>query len=150
MKIGRTTEFKLSKITKAWLAGFIDGEGYIGLTKKGERFQVIVRIGTTHRATMLYVSTLLGAPLYTDRKNKPNWKDCYITVIYDHRAELLLKSLLPYLITKREQVLAILEYRKTINSGNNQFNRAPVQVIQKRRDIYNRLRGLNKRGKCLI
>jgi hypothetical protein len=38
----------MTKDELIWLAGFIDGEGYIGIVKKSDRFQAQLRIATTH------------------------------------------------------------------------------------------------------
>lgn len=120
----------MTKDETLWLAGFIDGEGYIGLVKKGPaRFQAQVRIGTTHKTTMEYVASLLDSPLHIDLKKRgiyklslSPWKPVYITCIYDKTAEALCRELLPYLHTKQEQAKLLITYREHMPRGRNQFS----------------------------
>lgn len=107
-----------------WLAGFIDGEGYIGVVKKGTRYQSQVRIATTHKETMEYVAKLLEVPCGVHKPSKGNgkWKSCYRAVVYDKRAEELCKELLPYLRTKKAQAKNLIKFRETIKYGRNQYS----------------------------
>jgi hypothetical protein len=132
-----------------WLAGFTDGEGYIGVTSKGTRFQAIIRIGTTHLATMQHVAELLDTKLTVRNSEHEIWKDCYFVALYDKKAEDLLRQLLPYLKTKKEQVLNVLEYRKTVKKGSNQYT--PLEDRQEQaaaqKQYHTKSLILNKRGK---
>lgn len=139
----------MTKDQLIWLAGFIDGEGYFGIIPKNNRYQCHLRIATTHKSTMQYVSMLLEAPINFHRSSKPkeNWKDNYSVSLYDKKVEGLIVAILPYLVTKRWQAEGILEYRKTIKSGRNQYSSTTDQEKKKQDEIYSLMRFINKRGK---
>lgn len=134
-----------------WLAGFVDGEGYIGIAKHGTRcYQTTIRIATTHFETMEYVARLLDCKLFSHRssKAKPQWRTCHAVAVYDRKAENLCRILLPYLITKKAQAANLLEYRKTIRIGNNQSIPLSLRAEwrQKQKEFWLISKFFNRRG----
>jgi hypothetical protein len=133
---------------KVWLAGFIDGEGHIGLSTKGPKhFQTVLKIQTTHEPTMKYVADLLHCPLSTVYTDHPIWKNSYRAAIYDKKAAEVLKEVLPYLKTKKEQAEVIFKFREAIKPGKNQFSSTSEEDYSKQHACYLALHELNKRGK---
>ena len=135
-----------------YFAGLVDGEGYVGITTKGKRvsgetkYQVIFRIMLTNLEVIQKYSDILGGHVKTYYKDHPVWKDAYGFSFYDEKAEGVLRLILPYLIVKRLQVEKMLEFRKTVSRGRNQYS-DKKEAFAKQHIIYNEMKVLNKRGK---
>jgi hypothetical protein len=132
-----------------WLAGFIDGEGYIGICRKGSvRMQSQLRIATCHLPTMQYVASLVEGKLYVTSHEGTRWKDSYVTVVYDKRCEEILTMLLPYLVTKKAQARAVIDFRKSLKRGRNQTNPKTRQECDEEHRCYEVIKILNQRGRA--
>ena len=126
---------------RAWLAGIIDGEGHIAITKikpphqrrRNPSYQVLVRVAMTHLLTMQRVQELMGGNLRTRKGRQAQHNDCYECNRADNNAIVVLQSILPYLITKRAQALLAIDFRNT-----------PVGQGE---DFFLRMKVLNQRGK---
>lgn len=105
----KTTKAKvmptLSEVQLSWLAGFIDGEGWIGINatrgKSTLYYYVVVDIVNTDEPTMQYVASLVNKPVYRRNRVNPNWKDALAVRLTSGDAVNLLLRLLPYLVLKR-------------------------------------------------
>ena len=132
MEDGKT---RRKELMSAWVAGFFDGEGTIGLysyerLKKGNSPYIIKRltIENTNKEVMDYYSEFLNEnnikhyrffhPKRKDRKSSPIYA---VSVVSYRGCEKLLKTLLPYLVCKKKQAQAMLEFlelRRTIPWGH--------------------------------
>lgn len=96
----------LSEVQLSWLAGFIDGEGWVGINvsrcKDKQYYYVIVDIVNTDERTMQYVASLVDRPIYRREKTNPNWKDALAVRLTSDKAVNLLLRLLPYLVLKQK------------------------------------------------
>lgn len=109
----------------AYLAGFIDGEGCIGIhhrgKAKGRKPTVRVSITNTDKNILIWCKNFigLGGTLKIHNKNGNNkWKTAYRLEYDCKKAEALLRMVVPYLKIKKEQALLAIEYRKyTIPNG---------------------------------
>ena len=116
-----------SKLTRKeeliYLAGFFDGEGCICLSKrsypksKGYTFRVICTCVNANPKPIFRLQQLFGGSKVSKRWPNKGTMFAYYWQIEAHKAFLFLKTLLPYLIVKKEEAeLAILfqEARKNL------------------------------------
>ncbi len=141
----------------AYIAGIIDGEGYVGIprsrTRDGrERKNVYYRIRVTitnsdARLLLWLQKTLVGGSVAsTGYKNQAQnqHKPCWFFHLSGANCERLLVAVIPYLILKKEQALLCLEMRGT---GKYCEDDSPSDNVVYMRDVICRkVRDLNKRG----
>jgi len=139
----------LSETDLAYLAGFIDGEGSIHISIQHEEwFQPIISVSNSHKETMGWISSVLGAKCvyqYDKRPESGNWKSMYLASITGQRKILRLLQLIhPYLKTKKVQaklMMAFCELRLEERMCNPKSGYTQDDI-----EIYERLCALNKRG----
>lgn len=98
----------------AWAAGFIDGEGFIGLTRVWDKvrnyhmYRIQVDASQIHEAPIRHLAALFGVGKVAFRKNAKrgvwNWR------IMGTAAVPVLQELLPYLRVKDQQARLVIEF----------------------------------------
>ncbi len=138
-------------INYAYLAGFIDGEGTIGIRyhrdkrlHKGFTIDAQVYITNSNRAILEIIQKEIGGSISistAEGKNK-NSKPVYRLKFLNHKIILsVLTSIVPYIITKKEQTDLLIKFcnlREKRSYGNG--------YSQEELRIANRIINLNKRG----
>jgi len=151
----------LSPTQKAWLAGFIDGEGFIGITfqrKKENNFQSATPryhpyliVTNNNKDSILYIQKLVGdgrvyrltrasllySPTFQYKLTKRE-------VLFD-----LLKKIESFFVVKREQSRLLIKYlnlrrERMIITGGGSRGKTSFSIEEE--DIYQKLLSLNKRG----
>ncbi len=98
----------------AWAAGFIDGEGYIGInpyTSRGyQLYSLALRANQVdprplQKLRLLFGGTVNRLKLYPNRRQAWEWR------VTGPRAERALRQMFPYLTVKQEQAQVALNYR---------------------------------------
>lgn len=149
------TRANQNETDKAWAAGFIDGEGFIGtvectrgLIKSGKRapknrnFSAVVNASQTKRAVIDNLHRILGGNVGTTR--------CKSGVVYSWRAYgdnaiVALRMILPYLVGKARQAELLLEFQATKRRdlSNPGWKRLTQEEHEHRLAIHLELRRLN-------
>lgn len=105
-----------------WLAGFIDGEGYIGIKKvkrvnpfSGYQLTSRVVVSNTNEAVFTYLKRILGENeiAFSVRypKIEKHWKPAYKFEIQGlNPVRSLLNLVIPYLVVKLEQATIMLKF----------------------------------------
>lgn len=96
----------------AWLAGLFDGEGCVGFYRRsdarnrsGSAYYVVAAISMTHAPTIKRVCELTGTRLsYSKRYDNPKHRNCFAWKVYNAKARAFLEAILPYSITKAEEI----------------------------------------------
>lgn len=148
----------------AWLAGFIDGEGYLGLTYQvkavsnqsaaSPRYHPYLIITNTDSAAIERIKKLLGVGrVYTITSKSPH-KSAYQLKI-TKGADLLpvLARLQPFLIIKQRQCNVLtswLQRRMGIKPITGRGRRGVTSFGQYDDTIYHQLLNLNRRGRVLL
>ncbi len=146
---------------KAWLAGFIDGEGYIGLTfqikretptsARSPRYHPYLIITNTHKAVIEYIQILLGVGrVYNFSRKNIKFKNAYqIKISQSNDLQAVLTAILPYLRVKSEQARIVLDFlarRSEVRLITGRGHRGVTSFGEADRSLYQRLLDLNKTG----
>lgn len=142
---------------RAYLAGLIDGEGCIMLTRGfdkrhgGERFQAIVTVTNSNRAMIDWLEERFpdvpSARLnYRSRHGHGGtlWKPTWDWRPTNRKAIPVLEEALPYLVCKGEQARIVLEVAaKSHTPGRLGYSESHRAFL---RESHGRMRELNRRG----
>lgn len=162
----------MSKLTAAYLAGFVDGEGYISLKRevhdyRGEKviyFTAVLKVANTNKEIIEWCKASFGGWIYTRIwKNGENRKTGYIWQLTGKNLEPFLVMIYPYLRIKKEQAKLVLKKIKNQKLGDLPYkdisrindhrlekmdrnSEYRTKIRKENEDIYWKLRTLNKRG----
>jgi len=92
----------LTEAQSAYLAGIVDGEGTITLTRKNKdaQRQLAVTVSSTDRRLLEYILRIVGAGKITNKKmNRSNHSPAYTYQIFNRQALSLLKQTALFLQT---------------------------------------------------
>ena len=132
-----------------YLAGFVDGEGCIGLRKDSSTKNVYrgkLHITNTNLMVLTYIKDKIGfGSLYINRKKGSygNNKTTYVWEVCNRQCLKVLEKIKPYLLVKKEQAGLIIKFQKSVYRTNKKPNQKKV-IIRNR--IFNELKILNMRG----
>lgn len=123
----------ISLADAAYIAGIIDGEGTITLTRKhrNEHRQLAVTISSTERCLLEFVKTTLGVGKITNKRtSKSNHAPGFTFSVYNRQALILLQHIAAYLRTyKRRRAELILANYLDLTPRNGKYN--PIQLERK-------------------
>ena len=147
----------LNKLQCAYLAGLIDGEGYIGIlkVKRGNKkifhstkeyfYQPVFKLAMTDREIIEYYYKSLGGNFEIRKlsEKKTNWKDCYTWTVRSAKCIEILKLIYPYMRVKKQEVDILNKFNKTNNGAGIPLTDNQWEV---RDNLYQQLRDLHFRG----
>ena len=96
-----------------WLAGFIDGEGCIGIYKHtySHNPQIMLQISNTYKIVLDYILVNLGVgSICGAEKSNPKNKDAWKYSVYSGSVIEICKKCLPYLKVKHLQAELVIEF----------------------------------------
>lgn len=152
----------LSEVDKAWLAGFIDGEGYIGITfqlKKETRSQAsspryhpYLIIVNTNRYALEQASAIIGdGRIYIAHKTNGRHKESYQYKLTKMDSLMTaLQDIAPFLKIKQKQAYTLMDFikkRKAARPITGRGSRGQTSFDAVDSEVYHNLLALNKRGK---
>ena len=115
----------LSAVDAAYLAGFIDGEGTITLTRKhkNENRQLAITISNTERQILEFCLNAIGAGKITNKKTtKSHHTPSFTYAIYNRQALTVLEQIVPYLRSyKVKRAQLILESYIALTPRNGKY-----------------------------
>lgn len=155
----------------AYIAGLIDGEGYIGIKRSINRanhcinysYQERIQIRMVDEQAIAFIAYWLGGSYYRESRPEKNRRQLYCYQASDRIAHSIIKTLLPYLKVKRAVAEVVLGMRplkehpeyitvdrtipnrwgKTVNIGRRQYSPAHVAKMHA---LYERCKELNRVG----
>ena len=119
----------MKQVDIAYIAGLIDGEGYIGIKKdKGYKCQerktpgyhARIQIRMVDEPAIKFISESLGGWYYKEKPNCENGRPLFCYQASDKKAEGILKTIIPYLKVKKESAQTVLDIRK-LQSDSGKF-----------------------------
>lgn len=118
-------DMKISNCELAYIAGFFDGEGYVGIARKrqhnGKSDSYVVRttLTNTDRDVLIWVLNRFGGSIRQARP-KPKRQPCFCLHITAKASILFLRKILPFLRIKKGRAnLAIEFYEKCVKPASN-------------------------------
>jgi len=117
----------LTGTQKAYIAGYIDGDGYIGISRfnkgyhKGE-IRIEINISSTNKKPLETIYKWLGFGYLNHKRrtrNRDKWKDWYVYRVNAQKDVLkLIKEIKEFSITRRKQIELLEEYIESrLSSG---------------------------------
>jgi hypothetical protein len=146
------------KITRRYLAGLLDGEGYFGILKKhegsspdGYYYRPVIKMSLTHSEVIKEVCLKLGGHIHKHTFNNDVWKDAWQ---WESRTFVQVDKVLSYvheyLIIKKQQADVLREFLETkFKTDNLGSTPMPKELLEKRAYLYYLMKKLNHRGKAL-
>lgn len=125
----------------AYLAGFIDGEGYLALQKGKSpngnvKYRPLLRISQKYRQPLDFVATHFGGKI--TQHTWSSGRSHYRWALGGSELLEVLEELEPYLILKRDQALELLKVK--LRPGNWQTDYTPME---ERAVIHQRLKRMH-------
>jgi len=140
----------------AYLAGFIDAEGSVRLTKDhfagwNPQYGARVQVCNTNRIVLEDLRRTFGGVITYQSRRSVRWKDSYQLVWTGRKVEPLLRAVEPHLRLKRRNariVMRFIDHRKRTHQGRagRFFGHLPKRVIAYREALYQRMKQLNAKG----
>lgn len=151
------------QLSKEYIAGFIDGEGYLGIIKKstnrtsrGYYYCPVIKIAqvTKNDLVLKNIKEFIGYGNFSfDKKNVTSSNSAQKSALEFRgmkRVFPIVEKLYPYLIVKQKQAGILLEFQKLENPmkyGKTDLGKNERDRIDKQREsLYNQIRSLNARG----
>jgi hypothetical protein len=129
----------LSKVDAAYIAGLIDGEGTVTLTRKhkNDNRQLCISISSTEIALLDFVLSVTGVGKITNKRaSKSHHAHSFAYAVYNRHALALLEQTLPFLKSyKRDRATLILKDYLAVTPRNGKYNvetLATKEVFEKR------------------
>lgn len=145
----------ISKTDAAYLAGYIDGDGCLSISKQ------ISRGGKIHHGARIAVASVVPEPLYKFQEIfGGSVTDMHVTSLsFSVRGyrpveqwrlvglscEPLLLAIRPYTIIKKAQLEVLLEFIAA-GTSYSRWDLPPPHVLKKREELYLQMRVLNRVG----
>ena len=121
LQIQPTTSDRPITVTEAaWLAGFLDGEGWFGVVSKAGYHRLRAKVDNTNRESIERVKEIINGGVLKCRKlssQNKQWQDCFVLQIEGKALRRLLRAIRPYAVVKREQVRLCDEYLNIAGCG---------------------------------
>ena len=115
----------LSEVDAAYIAGIIDGEGTITLTRthRGENRRAVVSISSTELPLLTYVRSVIGAGRNTGKvRAREHHSPSYAYCITSRQALQLLAQVCPFLRTyKSKRACLLLEEYVSVTPRNGRY-----------------------------
>ena len=118
----------MKKTDLAYMAGIIDGEGYISLArrnskrnKSGIRYDIQVGVTNTNKWLLETFRFAFGGSISKKKKgyekSLPSSQDCFNWQVGNKQALIVVRTLLPYLRLKRPQAELAIEFCVTLSES---------------------------------
>ena len=140
----------MSKLTAAYVAGYIDGESYLGLMKTrrhptsvNPNYLPVIKIASVDEDIIVWLKESFGG--WTEKRTFPeiNQRDAYSWTLSGKKLEPFLRKVYPYLKIKKLQADILFKRFKMYKPGLPFLS----EEIDKMEKLYIQIRRLNKRGK---
>ena len=136
----------VSEVDRAYLAAFIDGEGYIYIGKVGERLQLKMAVVNTCLAALRELQLLWGGSIAKKKRSSEKHKQAY-ELRWFKETPTIISEVLFYLKIKKEQARIGLQFALTgdYRGGVNEIH-LPNTVIEQRKNLQAQMQEVNRRG----
>ena len=130
----------MSSSEAAYVAGIVDGEGTITLTRmhRGENRRPVVSISSTELPLLLYVQSVVGAGKITSKVRAQSCHSpSYVYTVLSRQALLLLEQISAYLRTyKVQRARLLLKEYLCVTPRNGRYSTAQHKARQSLEDRF--------------
>lgn len=147
-----------SKTDLAYIAGLVDGEGYVGLVKTSEIrrrkkikdnithcFAPTVKINMTSRVAIQFIQSIFGGKIYFTPKPAPN-RDVYDWQLTNKKdCKRVLEEILPFLRLKKRQAEILLDFI-FLRESKPKTNSSGGTYTENEWKCWREIKKLNKKG----
>lgn len=144
----------------AYLAGIVDGEGYVGIKKTDNRNDCVnpqyherIQIRMVEEGCIKLFKNIFGGNYYKEtHHSKYSKRPLFCYQASDKLASKIVKILLPYLCIKNRQAKLILKLRKSKDSKESRLRgssaRRPMkpEIVNYRESLYQQIKQIHKGG----
>lgn len=109
----------MKKTDLAYIAGIVDGEGYIRIAKykeeknkSGYKYQLRIGVNNTNEWLIHWLYFNFGGSIYLQEHRANNRKPLWFWYLASRKAQKFIELILPYLQLKRPQAELALEFTK--------------------------------------
>lgn len=135
-----------------YLAGFIDGEGCISITRRNKNrrsgYTLTLSASQLDPKPLYRLQQVFGGSLKQYKHKNSNSRPYYMWSVSSQKAVLAIATLLPYLLVKNEQARLGLVFAETITAfsrdNDGTFTKLSDDIIAKREGIYKDMRELKR------
>jgi hypothetical protein len=142
----------MSEQDKAYLAGIIDGEGCItisrGVHKKQNNnvyYQAVLHVANTDKRMIDWIIEITGLGSYHRGKHHPPRKVWYRWAVRSAAACEVVRTVYPYLVCKQRQADVLLELGEEVKVGPGRGYRLSPETTEYRDRLYQILKNLHRR-----
>ncbi len=137
----------MTETQKAYLAGIIDGEGTVTLTRchKNQTPSPQLSVSNTDLELLEYIQNLVGCgQIQAKKKSEPHHRQSWHWQTHSVRDNLyILEQIYPFLRVKKLQAGLILRHYRDVTSRNGRYT---SELLEKKRRLVETVQNLN-RGK---
>lgn len=130
-------------IDAAYIAGIVDGEGTITLTRKhrDEHRQLAITISSTERPLLEFIKLTTGVGKITNKRvSKEHHAASYTYAVYNRQALALLSAIHPFLRTyKRVRADLILKHYLRLTPRNGKYS---TELLRKKKNFEEEVLGV--------
>lgn len=145
---------KKYKVTYSYLAGLIDGEGYVGIRRCTTKHDgslipefkpTVVITNTNYHLMQVLKDNFYGSICHRNRGLKILWKESYSFEFNRSEIRKILPKVMKYLLIKKGQAQTVLDLFKTYKHTSNGNGYTSSEVLDKE-NLHKKCLLLNKRG----
>jgi hypothetical protein len=139
---------QIREVTIAYVAGFVDGEGYVCFNyghidkRRKESGQTFIRVTNSYKPVLVYLQSILGGSIHPNPPKNPKHKMSWIWQLRSRATFMLLSRMVPYLHVKQELANLILKNKALITKQGPRTEGERMKC----RHLSKQIRALNKRG----
>lgn len=130
---------------RAYLAGILDGEGYVGIRIHNQNRRSITPVASvtnTNLPLLVWLKERWGGAIHLKQDKRPTSKAAWIWIVASRDVESVLRDAYPYLIVKRPQADLVL----SLPQRTPGTIRLTDEIVAKNREAIVLIHKLNKRG----
>lgn len=145
----------MKRTTLAYLAGLVDGEGYIGIKRTHRKdcvspiFHERIQVRMVHEGSIQLLKETLGGNYYCEQARSHLGRPLFCWQASDALACDILSKLLPFLVIKRDSAKTVLELRKSKADPLSRVRGSPAkrvmkpEILAEREALYLKAKSLN-------
>jgi hypothetical protein len=146
----RIEPLQLPATLNAYLAGLIDGEAYMGITKNPKGRGGLIKISMTDDVLRDVRDEVGLGPIYLTKKRDPRHRDQWTWLLFGNNVRRLLPGVLPYLRFKKRQAELLLRFLDLANHRVSHDTKDIEVYNREAEELYREVKRLNQRGRKAI